>query len=123
MMHRRSAIILFVLLTGCAAQTLQAASRETFAQETTCPPERVSVVARPDIAKPPAPEPPNDVAADPGRLAYWRKQHAAELSEAANAEVFELAGCGQKRITSCTWSTTWVGENPVNYATCTPIKE
>jgi hypothetical protein len=122
-MDRRALPLLFFLvLGGCAAQTLQAASREVFAYDTSCPPDRVSVTPRPDIAKPASPEPPYAVAKDPGRLAYWRKQHAVELDKADSTEIFQLEGCGEKRVASCTWNTTWVGENPVNYASCTPIE-
>jgi hypothetical protein len=120
---RRIILILAVVVSiaGCAAQTLQAASVESFAHDTSCPPDRVTAVPRPDVPLPPAPKPPREVAADPGRLAYWKNQHALELAEAADTQAFELDGCGQRRVATCTWSLTWVGENPVNYATCTPV--
>jgi hypothetical protein len=107
-------------LAACAS--LQSAARESFAVQTNCPPERVVVTPRPDVPIPPPMAPPPDVAADPGRLAYWRKLNAVDLSAAANAQVFEFTGCSQHRVSACTWDSVTVGENTVAVAACQPIQ-
>jgi hypothetical protein len=107
-----------VLLVGCTSLTTGA--RENFAQSTTCPPEKVTVVSRPDLTRsaldPPLAEcggltdclrpPPADVAADPDRLRYWRQQGEAQRrqadSDALPCDVFEATGCGQHQLLCCT---------------------
>jgi hypothetical protein len=90
-------------LASCA--TLTGTARENFATSHTCPPDRVTVAPRPDMTRnslTPRPAPPPEVAADPGRLAYWREQLEKAESNLLPCEVFELTGCGQHQLVCCT---------------------
>jgi hypothetical protein len=103
-------------LAGCAVSRHDWA-RDKFAQDLACPPDRVSVVKRPDLRSPPRlPAPPPDVAADPDRLAYWNKLHASEVEAtqkaARNTQVFEVTGCGQQRIMDCDYFEEPIDQTP-----------
>lgn len=116
------------MLTSC--KSLSSGASETFSKLTTCPPERVTVVARPDYRRPVPPDsPPPDVAADPGRLAFWHQQREQKLREAGDNPCFgdtpfEATGCGQRLILCCGHPT---GSTPgsVNAAQvgCVPMPE
>lgn len=102
---------------------LRILARQSFSTKTDCPPERVTVVPRPDVPRPPPPAPPPEVASDPERLAYWREQNAVELDAAASAQVFEFTGCGQHRVALCKWDTLWEGDRVYPVASCRPIEK
>jgi hypothetical protein len=104
----RAGLALFLLpLTACAS--LSNAAKQKFATLATCPPERVTVVANPDFHPPPPPPeapPPPDVASDPGRLAFWTREHDALRARAMRAcdegfDAFEATGCGMRQILCC----------------------
>jgi hypothetical protein len=60
-----------------------------------CPPERLVIQKLP--AEPgPGPTPPPDVAADPARLAYWRKLQAQ--GERFPTQQFQVSGCGHTGV-------------------------
>jgi hypothetical protein len=105
------AMVAVGVLVSCAS--LGGGARDDFAKTTNCPPDRVTVVPRPDyrVTLPPEPSPPADVAADPGRLAYWRQQQHAARSKQQNpdCDFFEVSGCGKRVILCCDHPTTASG--------------
>jgi hypothetical protein len=93
------------VLASCAS--LSGGARETFSKLATCPPERVTVVERPDYRRPvPPASPPPDVVADPERLALWHQQREKDRKEAGDNPCFgdtpfEATGCGRRIIMCC----------------------
>jgi len=104
------------LCTACIALVASSCSTEsaalkTFAKSVSCPPDRVEVTKRPDVAPhsiaeqsgvlPPAPP---DVATDPVRLRYW-KQQRADLDRRVDDffTVYEVRGCGVQQLLCCTF--------------------
>jgi hypothetical protein len=110
----------FGLLASCAS--LNGTARDEFAKATTCPPERVTVVPRPDYRMPLPPDapPPADIAADPGRLAYWQQQRDTQRHHLQNpdCEMFEATGCGQSLMLCCEHPTGDQGEVLMSSASC-----
>ncbi len=99
-----------LMLAGCAS--LADGARDHFVKALSCPADRVTVKARPDLGygdllpAPPAAAPPAEVAADPERLALWKEQQArAKADRRANADarydVFEVSGCGRTARLGC----------------------
>jgi hypothetical protein len=85
---------------------------QTFATMTTCPASESTVVPRPDyrMPLPPVMSPPPEVAADPARLADWRRRDgmARSLNEGTACgaalpgfEAFEISGCGKDVLLCC----------------------
>jgi hypothetical protein len=77
-----------LLLTACA--TLESTAREKLVHEATCPADRVTVTNAPPE------EPPDYIAADPGRLTIWNK----DASERASHR-FVVSGCGRETHYYC----------------------
>jgi hypothetical protein len=105
-----AALLLPLLIAGCAS--LEDGARDHFVKALSCPADRVQVKARPDLGYGdllpalPASTPPDEVAADPERLALWKEQQAsAQATRRANAEaaydVFEVSGCGRTVRLGC----------------------
>lgn len=95
-----------VLATACAS--LSGAARTAFAQHFACPPERVTVAERSDIhptINVPDKPPPPEVAADPERLAYYRKMnqpaHTIPNPVYDGYDFFDATGCGHHAIYAC----------------------
>ena len=107
------ASVLVALLAGLpCCETLDAGARQSFASLASCPADESTVVPRPDyrIPLPPETPPPDDVAADPARLADW--QHRREAAKALNErtpcgaalpsfDAYQVSGCGQDVILCC----------------------
>lgn len=104
------------LLVSCSAllascQSLPDGAKEEMAARWTCPPERITTVTREDLvagelmAAATTPEPSPEVAADPGRLAYFReerKKHAEKVADAYSSfVVIEAKGCDQQQLLAC----------------------
>ncbi len=100
-----SALPVLLAMAGCTS--LEQGAKEHFAQEFSCPMERIEVRKRDDLqpsevslggqAKPPA-----EVAKDPERLAVWKKdqqKYADDMND--RMTVFELRGCGHRVLYSC----------------------
>ncbi len=94
------------VLAGCA--TLSGGARDTFARHLTCPPERVRVTARSDVAphtflgSASRTSPPPEVAADASRLSYFKQQQAQGTAELdASCDVFAVSGCGKQTLLCC----------------------
>jgi hypothetical protein len=94
---------------GCAS--IPEGAQAIFARVNTCPPERVIVTARPDVAphtivkqkQPEASPPPPEVAADPERMRFWRSEHpVAKVPDVdAIAATYEVSGCGKTVMFAC----------------------
>jgi hypothetical protein len=100
---------LLCLLAASGCQSLEDGAKDDFVQKFTCPKGRVEVRPRPDLSsydlthkdrKPPA-----DVAADPERLALWKKKEA-ETRRRVSDPVFELRGCAHSALMHCTRANT-----------------
>ena len=106
--HARALVVLAVGLGSASCLSLSSGARNIFSKQISCPPDRVTVVARPDL--PPhsiyegvvdAP-PPADIAADPARLRYFRQQQAEKVSNIdESCKMYEVTGCGAHRLTCC----------------------
>jgi hypothetical protein len=106
-------------LASCAS--LSGGARDTFAQLTTCPTDRVTVVSAPDSLRPtlpPEPSPPPEVAADAARLAVWHQEQEAKrryldrpCSEFGAVDTFEATGCGQRLVLCCAHPTSESGKS------------
>lgn len=72
-----------VALFGCRREKddgskYASVAQEAFTKEQSCPRDRVTVTPRPDLDafdldNGPLPDPPKEIASDPGRLAQWKK--------------------------------------------------
>lgn len=101
-MTKASLVLAFVCLVGCSKET---GARERFAEEFTCPVDRVEVRERKDLTpsmlrvKVP---PPPDVASDPARLALHNEQEA-EIDEGADSfgDIYEARGCDKQSLYAC----------------------
>lgn len=108
--------VAFVVLAGCGKK-LEAGAKEVFVKKAVCPPDRVSVTARPDVAPhtiyaAPVRTPPADIAADPGRLALWKSQQAGTVDVDAIAKSYKVTGCGQTTLYACAHPRVGVGDGP-----------
>jgi len=106
---RTLAPILLAALAAGGCKSLEKGAREEFSRRYSCPEDRVEVRRRADVKAydlvfsrlAPA-RPPDDVAADPARLAVWEKDER-EKRETWNSSwaVFEARGCGHESLQSC----------------------
>lgn len=101
---------LIVLVGGC--KRLRTGAREEFGKIYSCPEERVEVRARDDLkygdiilSGRATKTPPDEVRADPGRLAKWQSDRRAEdetLRDSLNErDVFEVKGCDHVSFFGC----------------------
>ena len=113
---RLCSVSLCVALAACAS--LPGGARDFFVRRSSCPADRVTVVAIPDYQDPlpPDPPPPADVAADAGRLAVWRQQREAARKRGGNwkcgRKMYEVTGCGQRQLLCCDHP--WVAQDPAH---------
>jgi hypothetical protein len=107
----RRALAISPLLVACAPD-LASVARSTFERAQSCPVSRVEVIARPDLswvqvldadATPATPS--AEVAADPERLAIWRREQdelrARRARSYAEDRVYEVRGCGHHALYGC----------------------
>jgi len=92
-------------LSGCS---LQERARETFAQDQSCPLEKVTAVPRPELSVYDltfgglSHEPSPEIAADPARRAIWQaKQDESKRTWDKSATLFEVRGCNEKKYYAC----------------------
>lgn len=83
---------------GCGTSRATGA-RAQFAQDQSCPKDRITVGARPLLAA--DSEPPAAIAADPQRLAMWRAKDAERHRNEESKTYYLATGCGQSRIYDC----------------------
>jgi hypothetical protein len=119
-------LVLGLLTPACKA--LKTGAREEFAKKFSCPDDRVEVVERKDLLAYDvlygdrdelAKAPPEEVAADPERLAKWKADHQASDDTNRNFyngfTVFEVSGCDHEVLMACHHpSGKYKGINPVS---------
>jgi hypothetical protein len=90
---------------GCG-KSYEQGVREAHGREFSCPVERITARARPDVDAHDATfgpsTPPDEVKRDPARLAIWKKQQR-ETHDLWNShgEVWEASGCGHDVVYQC----------------------
>jgi hypothetical protein len=89
-------LVLSIGAVGCSPRT-RATTAASIAWS--CPEDRIVLERAPAAS---AADPPPDIAADPARLAIW-KRSASDPSETMN---FSASGCGQKGTVSCFYDAT-----------------
>ena len=101
------ATMIFLALSATSCASFSSAARDDFARVATCPPNRVTVARQqpPPVAHTdatPLVSPPPDVAADPGRLAFWTKEHPpADPTTRQPPPLFVAEGCRQRGVYVC----------------------
>ncbi len=104
MMRISLAVVTVLLFVGCKSK--QEGALESFVKAHSCPESRVTVRERPDLSWLDViggnATPPDDIAADPGRLAQWTKDREATRSSAEQIEVFHVEGCDRRDYVGCT---------------------
>ena len=97
------ALVALVALVGC--QSLLDGAKETFANENTCPVERVEARERSDLRSSSfraSRTPPKDVAADPARLKMWQdKEETSRTSSDHLGSIVEVRGCEKHKFYRC----------------------
>ncbi len=101
------------LALGCNANgSAQDAAQEALSKELSCPKE--SVVATPradlkafDLMMGARDQPPSDVAADPARLAEWKKRQQAVEDGYSRQTVWQTRGCNHEQLYVC-----MIGDHP-----------
>jgi hypothetical protein len=100
------------LVGGFGCKRLSTGALETFAQQHSCPEERVQVREREDLdpeavkwGAPTPLTPPDEVRRDPARLARFQRdqaeQQARRRASYAGYAVFEVSGCDHKELLVC----------------------
>ena len=116
-MHRIRWLTLLVagllLSSGCITSRMTGA-RSQFAQDVTCPANRVAVRRAPLIM--PAATPPADVAGDRQRLAMWEQKDAERIREKQSETYYVATGCGQSRVYHCYYCVEMPGETDCGMA-------
>jgi hypothetical protein len=128
-------VVAALVTPGCKG--LKTGAREEFAKKFSCPDDRVQVVERADLhaydvihgdrdtfTK----APPEEVAADPGRLAKWKADH--DESDDRNRSyynsaytVFEVSGCDHEVLMACTHPGGVKGGTRMDRVSCNIQKE
>jgi hypothetical protein len=96
-----------LFLVACNFEdTYPGAAKEEFAREFSCPKGRVVVTPRPDLKAfdlvvGAHDRPPPDVAADPGRLAEWKRREREVEDGYRNEHAFHASGCGHEGYYVC----------------------
>lgn len=111
-----------LVLVGCrrAGNDNKEAAREEFSKAYTCPKERVTVTARPDLKAydlmvGSRSKPPREVAADPGRLAEWQKRERKLEEDYNRQSIFQATGCDHEETYACSLAT---GTNETQEIAC-----
>jgi hypothetical protein len=105
--HCPMALVAAMTFLGC--ESLEDNARNDFAKEYSCPPTRVEIRTRNDpdqetLLSGKAPDPPKEIAHDPGRLAIWKKEQAERRSYNYGT-IYEVRGCGHGKLYACSRST------------------
>ena len=113
-MGLRGAWVVAAVAVGLsAACSREQDAKDEFSKEFTCPPAGVESRARPDIdlydlihQGDKAEQPSAEIAADPARLAMWKKQRADETADARSSKqksyaLYEVRGCGHTALYEC----------------------
>ena len=87
------------VLLSAACQSYETGTRAQFAQAAQCPAADISVTEQPGAPVAPS-NPPPEIAADPGKLAIWRRDDDERRADAA-ATVYIAKGCGQEKHYTC----------------------
>jgi hypothetical protein len=96
-----------VLLVACKSddQRNATAAQEEFTKTYSCPAASVTATPRKDLKaydlQVGASAPPSEVAADPARLAEWKKQQESVRSGYARMNVVQASGCGHSVTYVC----------------------
>lgn len=105
--YARLGTLLLLTAAGCQSRNAEytQTAQEDFTRAYSCPKERVTATPRPDLsaydlAVGPN-KPPPDVAADPGRLAEWKKQQADVAAGYRGEVVIQVSGCGHEAYDLC----------------------
>jgi hypothetical protein len=90
------------VLVACSDKSI---ARDDFERSFTCPTDRLTVTGRNDL-KPRdlairQEVPPKDIAADPERLALWKKTEASRTSEYDGNNVVQVQGCSHEVFYIC----------------------
>jgi hypothetical protein len=127
-MLTRASVALICVLAIAGCKKLADGAREEFSQQYTCPPERVEVRAREELdiydvehRAQSTEQPPAEVAADPGRLAMWRKERTDRVEKERRYQksyhhLFEVRGCAHATVYNCTRPGS--GSSPGTYYMC-----
>lgn len=104
--HVGPALLTWLLLALVGCKSLETGAREAFADDRSCPIERVTARERKDLSAYDLifgkSEPPDDLAGDPERLALWqKKQDENRKAWDRSSDLFEVAGCGERKIYKC----------------------
>jgi hypothetical protein len=91
---------LLLLASACAWGNYLGEARATFAKDFSCPPGGVTVAIHKGPPWP-FPTPPSEVATDPARLAYWRRQQEEKRAEQGAKLYYVADGCGHHVTYSC----------------------
>ena len=107
-------VLMFLMsLAVGACKRNQTGALEHFATRYSCPEDRVTVRARPDVkfgqhtlGDERVPAPPDELKGDPARVAKWREDQAkggqAKLREHYDSlDVFEVHGCNHEALMAC----------------------
>ena len=99
---------------GLADRDNTKAAQEEFTKTYSCPAPSVSVTPRPDLKaydlQVGASAPPAEVAADPARLAEWKKQEDKTRSGYDRISVIHASGCGHAVYYTCSQANTDNGQ-------------
>ncbi len=101
------------LVTGCPGGDADGRyvrqAQDDFARTYSCPRERVTATLRKDLRaydlQVGPQSPPREVAADPGRLAQWKKNEAEVAEGYASMRVVLTRGCGHEVYDVCSLAT------------------
>jgi hypothetical protein len=102
---RTLALVALVLVAGCSGPVTLDDVRKEFSQSNTCPIDRVEARERLEL-KPSqldwSPDPPREIAADPGRLQMWQAERDKQNAYTDGRDhVFEARGCGTQTLYAC----------------------
>jgi hypothetical protein len=121
---RSLGVLWLVALAGAACRADGSrdveAAREEFAKTYSCPGDRVTATARPDLKAfdlmvGRRDTPPSDVAADPGRLAEWEKRGREVEAGYARQRVIQARGCDHEEYYGCSLAT---GTTDIHVVAC-----
>jgi hypothetical protein len=122
-------LLLAAALPPAGCKRLATGARETFARDYSCPEDRVEVIERSDIgysslfALPSAGKPAPEVAADPERLAKWRRDQEEEHATRArdfdrSMTVYQVTGCDHEVFMGCQHRTELDGAKDLSRVNC-----
>jgi hypothetical protein len=110
------AVFVLLLLFGAGCRNFEGAAVEAFSKQRSCPESGVAARVRDDLGtydlQVPMPQPPEDIAGEPSRLAVWQAQQQETRSRLNSRErVYEVTGCNERRFATC-------ANTPKKYHSC-----